>query len=1240
MKKLELVDFPLEGLALIEASAGTGKTYTLANLYVRYLIEKDYQVDQILVVTFTEAATQELKQRIRERIGELRHCLEQREKAAGFQSEDNLLNTLCEKIAQPQAALLRLRIAERQMDEAEIYTIHGFCQRMLQQHALALGTPLAQELSEDLQPLWRECTMDFWRREIMSLPEMELEFVWAHWADPAALLHTLQSLLQRQPQVVLPLYRSGASSYSDQTLEGLSHWRDNFMQAQVWMQGLQRATRQHIREVISLVADSGLKRLKEKLRWLDRIAEWADQDIALDVPRGSNHKNLLEYFLPDYLNEQCKKGAEPPVHAWFELLEQQVPFMPEGLDKQFLHAVYRQLSQEIQISKRARGVLGFDDLIQELAAALNGRLDRKAQSEFIARVRNRYAVALIDEFQDTDPAQYHIFYQLFASGQAGHAPGLVLIGDPKQAIYAFRGGDIATYLRAKQDVQDHDCGEVFTMATNWRSSPNMVAAVNSVFSLREAPFFHSDIPFVQVQAGKSEDGGFGPLPALSLRFVSAEGRAKQEIEQLLARDCADQISRLLAPEAEVQVRSQDIAILVRTAKDAECLKSVLSERGIRASFETRMRIFDSEEALGVYLLLAAIAEPGQSALLRQCLAHPMLAVSDEDLKAWTQHSSIQAELHGHLLGLKELWERAGVLAMIRESLVLLKVLKRWGQASVSPEQGRAAVRDDWERRLSNINQLAELLQDASRVERGPQALLRWLREKIQEEEAVNDENRMRLESDDKLVKIVTIHKSKGLEYPVVFLPFMYSGRAAKEAWFYDDKGRRGLDLMAQPETKALAEQERLEEDMRLLYVALTRARYRCYLGFSDYVGKSGALGLSDTAWGQLIFGSQQSGNKEQPITVALAALRERDPSLIEVVDIDSEVGSDQVCTIRNSEQEADHGKAGVKRMQRILQRDWKVQSFTGLLQESHYRSAEASPLKPDQTLQRLFASISPEPSRVLPEDGEGLPAHILDFPKGSRAGIFLHTLFESIDFQSGQLLSAQAGLNGPGAAYASVQEFIASQLASAALVEPERVAYWSERLHYWLQAALDTSLIPGLKLRSVSLEHCVPEMNFHFPVGRLSAECMDRLLRRYADQDVPEAVEFQTFEGHIKGAIDLVFAHEGQYYVLDYKSNYLGANLHDYDQTAMKMAMADHRYDLQYLLYTLAVHRYLKHRLGERYSYARDVGGVLYLFLRGLEVQSPEADGKSGVFFYKPPAELIEQLDQLMSIAGEERPCA
>lgn len=1215
MKSLDLKSFPLDGLALVEASAGTGKTYTLANLYLRYLLEKQFQVEQVLVVTFTEAATQELRDRIRQRIQALREVFE------GAVASDDVLDALFTQSSDPAADLIRLRIAERQMDQCEIYTIHGFCQRLLQNHSMVLGSPLQQSLSEDLSVLQQQCAEGYWREQVIHLPEFALRYVRAKWQQPSVLLEQIKVLFQRRPQQVLPHIENAS----------LSSWLDKLDSHQLWYERLWRESLAVIEDVSELVAASGLKNAKRKVEWLNKIRAWCEQGDSFDFPVDSKKANLFLAFTPERLHSECKKDATAPAHPWFNFLEAALDNIPTGLDEHFELCGYEQIRQRMDAAKRQQSLMGFDDLIQQVALGLSSSRSAVEVEALISRVRQQYEVALIDEFQDTDPAQYQIFSSLFTDAVVPVPSRMVLIGDPKQAIYSFRGGDMATYLRAKRDISEHPDGNVFTMATNWRSSPSMVNAVNAVFTSQESPFFNEQIPFVPVSAAREEKASSGAIKAaLQLAYVPySKELSKEQVEQRLMAFCVDEIARVLAAK---EFKSSDIAILVRTGRDAETMKSGLAQVGIRASFEGRHSIYQTEEALSLYWLLQAAAEPGNTFLQRQCLAQAVMAYSDAVLFSLFSDPRQQARLAEQFEVLHQCWLKQGLLSMVRRALVDFQVLDRWRV------QGQTLFSSDWERRLSNLNQLAEILQQQSRTVRGHQAMIRWLRERIQKPEEVNDQSRVRLESDDQLVQIVTIHKSKGLEYPLVFLPFMFSGRPAKEAVFYDDDGRLTVDLLNQDANLLRAEQERLEEDMRLLYVALTRSKYRCYLGFSNFVGRRGsALGLHNTAWGRLLRPNALEALDDSEIQHAIQSLQTRAPGLCELHTLDGELDLREARAASaanscgaNSEKDSGNFPAtassniAARELSRTLVHHWKVQSFTGIMNESEKHQLHRNNLESGNSLQRVFSVLSSA------NDNFRQSISIFDFPKGSRAGTFLHTLFEGIALESGELIESLRY------AYNDVPDYIQSVLSSAGLVDEASVRDWSAYLHEWMQMVIRSDLHEGLRLADIVKGDYLPELDFHFPAEAIDATRLNSLLARYRP-DLPPLL-FESFEGHVKGAIDLVFRHEGKFYVLDYKSNYLGDSAADYQLDSLQNAIDEHRYDLQYLLYTLAVHRHLSERLGEAYDYQRDFGGVIYLFLRGVENTSKNvqknilSDGdtlRNGVYFCQPDAFLIQSLDQL-----------
>ena len=1248
MTPLDLRNFPLDGLALIEASAGTGKTYALANLYLRYLLQKQFSVDQILVVTFTEAATQELKDRIRSRIRELCAVFDQQlapDNQTKIEDEtDAFLLELFQSSEHAELDRLRLKIAERQMDQAEIHTIHGFCQQILKTHALEASTPFKQSLIENEKELLTKVIEDFWRQEILSLNEHELVFICSNWSSPEDLLHSLAPLLNRRPDRLIPAIQTG----------GISAWQKSYAESLTWFKLLKAKTRESAAEIEEIIAKSDLKRLKDKQNWLTKIVNWSlIDDVDFSFPNAGKRKNLFNDFLPDNLLAQTKAKGSPPEHAYFDFLDRHLSGAPAPLTTQFIVQAYPLIQQKIVDEKREQSVFGFDDLILNVSTAL------KQNEGFAQSVKSRYQVALIDEFQDTDKTQYHIFSTLFGvlsvQNEQTESSRLVLIGDPKQAIYSFRGGDISTYLLAKKDITLHPRGTVFTMDTNWRSSPQMVAAVNALFTGLTNPFKAIDIPFTAVKAANASDDSIDQLAgqtvdkkALQISQVMAEGLNKEQLSFALAQQCVNQVCHVLSG---THIANSDIAILVRSGAEAELIRTHLGDAGLSASYEAKSSIFDTSEALAIYYLLQAVAEPKNEFLLRRCLAEPFFGLKDKQFNQLNEQAhalSVYLQLSD---ALNKRWQKSGVLAMVRDALKQLKVFSVW-QTSTKPEN------TEWERSLSNINQLAELLQKQSRVFRSHSALVRWLRDSISRAVSADDESRLRLESDEQLIRIVTIHKSKGLEYPYVFIPFLYSGRGADEAWFYSrDKQTQqqnlSLDLLNDEANLALADEERLAEDVRLLYVALTRAKFQCYIGTAAYKGGTKkSLGTAKTAWAYLLFqGAPSSPLKDQEYTECLDTFAQRNADIVSIIhltDLDQSTNSlpfDKALEHENESLSAELNLPGsyqtsyqAKELQGKISNDWRVQSFTGLMHENHAQS-----LRPAASF--LAASI-------VSHNDESI--NIFAFPRGSRAGTFLHTLFESIVFETTEPISKLQ------AQYGSLKDLIDAKLSLTKLVDDSSVSLWSAYLETWLKTVLAFPLlVPEQSTSELSIK-CLAdlkeadyfsEMAFYFSVDQFRANEFNATLKQFSGQT--ETLEFSNFDGHLKGAIDLVFKANGQYFILDYKSNFLGDSVDDYQESALKVVMQEHRYDVQYLLYTLATHRFLTHRFGDAYDYQRDFGGAYYLFLRGLALDSdvqtavtsmqeaPQSEGtttlanainkKTGVLFIKPEYELIAALDRQVS---------
>lgn len=1180
---LNTLRFPLHGERLIEASAGTGKTYTIAGLYLRLLLghgplieegadagqasahERPLSVTEILVVTFTEAATAELRGRIRGRIHEARLAFMR------GQSTDALLAQLLAEVADHELAARRLLAAERQMDEAAVFTIHGFCQRMLKQNAFESGALFETEFLTDDSQLRLQAVSDYWRAEFYPVDKTLASAVRALWPSPAALLREMNGWLDNSELEMRP-------PAGDETLAA----RHQAAMARIeavkseWL-AQQDEIRRQTEGQIKLYTGRNYE------GWLAKIGDWAqDPSSGYTLPKD------LERFGQTTLEAKLSKGKAVPTLPLFNEIDALLASRP-GIRDLILQRAAVVVRSRMQASKRQAHQLSFDDLLKDLDGALGSSLGER----LCERIRATYRVAMIDEFQDTDPQQYRIFHRLYG----GHKDtALLMIGDPKQAIYGFRGADIFTYIQARRNVSAH-----YTLGRNWRSSGALVAAVNGLFERAKDPFiYEADIPFLPVEAqGKSKalrlDGETAPV----LHCWQLTGQPtfnRGDYQSKMARATAAEIHRLLtlaregkALIGETPVKAGDIAVLVRTGAEGKLVQQELARLAIASVYlSNRESVLEQVEAREILLILHACQNPSEERSLRAALATGLFDLDakalDElasDERAW--ESAVQ-----EFMEYRKVWHKRGVLAMLR---ALLHRRNLAASLLASPYG---------ERRLTNFLHLGELLQQVSSELDGEYALLRWLGEAVNRQSGQDAEQILRLESERKLVQIVTIHKSKGLEYPLVFLPFICSHRSADTPLYHeaDEAGNRTiLDLTGAEDSLAEADKERLAEDLRLLYVALTRGVYATWLGLAPVRsgnGKSEKTDLHQTAIGYLL----QKGEEGDAATLAtaLSALAEDLPGVA--------VGEPSLTRPAPLPPEEEQlGEPQVRRFGGTLERDWWISSYSGLAAQGHGHSKGvlANPGFDDEVATEAAALAAEEPVQA-PQPS------IFTFPKGARPGTLLHSLFETIDFES--------------AAGEPLAQHIATLLAQDGFDES-----WAQVLQQQVEAVLETPLETGfgepVRLRDLAPERKQVELEFFLPMGRVTAPALTALCQQHDPLSRGnKPLSFATVQGMLKGFIDLVFEWQGRWYLLDYKSNHLGMSPADYSRPALEQAMVEHRYDLQYQLYSLALHRLLALRL-PGYDFDQHFGGVFYLFLRGMP--------QGGIFHTRPSRELVLGLDRLFS---------
>jgi DNA helicase/exodeoxyribonuclease V, beta subunit (EC 3.1.11.5) len=1171
-ESLNPLRLPLKGERLIEASAGTGKTYTIAALYLRLLLGlggeaafvRSVDVEELLVVTFTEAATEELRGRIRNNIHELRiACLRN--------STDNpLYASLLEEIPDRDRAADVLLLAERQMDDAAVFTIHGFCQRMLSLNAFESGMLFEQQLIEDESRLRFQACADFWRRHCYPLPREVAQAIHASWKGPQELLKSIDRYLQGEaPQVKAPP--------ADETLIA-RHERNIAQIAEIKTRWLASSE-----EIVGILENSDLDRRKfnrgNQGKWIEKIAAWASEDNT-----SYQLADSLEKFAQSFLYSRTKEGGIPPVHPLFDAIEALLA-APPSLNDLVISRAMVEIRGAVAREKRRRGELGFDDMLS--------RLDEALQSEsgdaLAAAIRQRFPVAMIDEFQDTDPQQYRIFRRIWRQ-QADTA--LLLIGDPKQAIYAFRGADIFTYMRARGDVSAH-----YTLDTNWRSAPGVVESVNQLFSTTDNPFLFRDIPFLPVRPAPKNQGLRFELkgenqPAMSFWLMPGNNVGSGDYQTFMAQLCAGQIRDWLSAgqrgeallwrgESSRPVQASDITVLVRNRQEAALVRDALNALGIPSVYlSNRDSVFETPEAQEMLWLLQAVLAPERETSLRSALASSLFGLTALDIERLNLDEIAWDEVVEEFSGYRQLWQQRGVMAMLRA----LMAARRLAENLLATHGG--------ERRLTDILHLGELLQEAAGQLESEHALMRWLAQQIGDPDSGASSQQMRLESDKHLVQIVTVHKSKGLEYSLVWLPFIARYRKQDQAFYHDrDSFAAILDLQQSEESLELAEAERLAEDLRLLYVALTRAIWHCSLGIAPLSprrsDKATDTELHQSALGRLV----QKGQATDAAGLE-ACLRELCNEHISL-EIPGLPDGERWQAIASEMPELN-----AREMQRRIRDDWRVTSYSGLQQHG---TRVAQDLLPKLDIDAAGVAEVEEELMLTPHT----------FPRGASPGTFLHSLFEEIDFTkpvAGQWMQEQLERNGFG-------------------------SHWGDVLTQWLNTVLTTPLAgPGISLSQLSARDKQVEMEFYLPIEQLlSPQALDALIREHDPLSAGcPPLDFRQVSGMLKGFIDLVFRHDGRYYLLDYKSNWLGESAEAYTQQAMAQAMQSHRYDLQYQLYSLALHRYLRHRLAD-YDYDQHFGGVIYLFLRGVEGD----DSSQGVFTTRPERALIDGLDALFSGAAQ-----
>lgn len=1172
----DIVRTPLEkGTLLLEASAGTGKTWSITSIAVRLLLEEVGTVEEILLVTFTRKATDELRHRLRDRLHRtelvLRGKLPETELV-----EDQFLQHVARKWGGDAEALARIATARRDVDLARVRTIHSFCNEVLAEGAFDAAMPLdgAQPAAADelVEMAWRDALRDF----VLGHPPIVASALKA-WELNQVRIGQVRTALREAHNHWVPEERAFGDVLADFTakLETLDFGLLGSFGASVPAKAWVKDGREKCLPLIEVLGN-GLDSDRDD----HRAALFKLSHALMEKGLGKRNARLLH-----------GTGLESMLLDFDEALAA----FRAGL----FQNLYRRAIERYGAIKERLALIDYDDVIAQTRARL---MSGEGGDRLARRIGRSFRAALVDEFQDTDGDQWDVFRKIFtaAEGEASEHV-LVLVGDPKQAIYRFRGADIYAYLGAADAATRKR-----TLTRNWRSTPGLVAAVNSVFGRRARESFGLDrIPFTPVEAARPADEGV-PMQVVWVETTGRASKARTE-RAVLARLAADVLTR----RTEVPVgEGRQLAVLVQEHRQARAVRDALRRVGLNVVLARGGDIHDSEAMREWRVILRALLDPSDIRMQRRARA----------TRLWgTTLAGLGAESTGFedvelLARLRRVWTDEGVAAL---SATLL------GERDTVH---RVLGEEDGERFVTDLRHGVELLNRAE-AERGlgPEALLRWAEAEARSDDPQSEERPLRLDRQSDAVQVLTNFTSKGLEFDTVFLPFAWHRRAFKgkpPLRVHDDDRRSIFEFMEDSPWQDQALLEEVASDLRMHYVELTRAKERCVVYLSPnptyfpYTAAAFLLARPDADAGddRATWMRQQRDLLEGSVKKAREAVAKRlenDAAIAFRVDDDESIMARPVPAPEVLAPEAlDFPDA-----RRPCLVPWRQLSYTALVHALHER-LEVDPVE-------LPLTDRADPSDA-PAAGSG--TGIFGFARGARAGICLHELLEKSDFT--RAVDADDGLR--------VRKLLARHGLDQPSEHPGDIDPVEVCLELIEQVRCERLPFGGERFSALTGDERLDEWQFNLPVVDLVPSRIAGLVRKHwaHEEWIVRAADrlarlpATKLQGMLGGFVDLLFTDGERWVVLDWKSNDLGPAVGSYTQAAMHRAMVEHDYVVQLLFYLVAAHRFLRTRLAG-YDYDRHVAGASYVFLRGLC-----GDDQYGWCNVAPPRALIEAIDELFAGGG------
>ncbi|XBC43585.1 MAG: exodeoxyribonuclease V subunit beta [Buchnera aphidicola (Meitanaphis flavogallis)] len=1043
--------------------------------------------------------------------------------------------------------------AERSLNELAVYTIHEFCYQSLNINKFCSNILFQNKIIKNKYHLYLQSSSDFWNEYLVSLPKNIVKIIVKYFKNPNTLLNYILPLLSKN---------NTKKNISIKQKINLIQFYNILIQKIIIFK---KTWLQNYSIILILINKSDINKRsynKSNLsRWTKIINMWAlHKTENFDIPKE------LQYFKKSYLIKKTASG-EIPKNDMFEIIEKflEISF---SLKKTFILEAIIQIKKRFNKKKAAKGLFDFNDLIQFLYTILN-----KKKETITKIIKKQYPTLLIDEFQDTDYQQYQIFKKIYNLKE----DLCIFIGDPKQAIYSFRGANIKSYITAKKDIK-----HCYQLNINWRSSKEIVESLNLLFLRKKNIFLLPEINFIPVKStykNKQIEFQINGISQPALQFVLNKTPTIGTIDYKIwiTKTCINYISFwlnegrngnavIIHNKKTRYLTPKDICILVNNKQEAAIIQTALYKANIQTAYlSKRASVFHSTEAIELLWILKAILNPQDKFLLKRAISTTIIDKTNKDIDLLTKKYSLWSIIINTFYEYLSTWKNFGITNMIHKIIINHKINAIDNSYIHSPN-------------IINILHIGELLEKKFNKIKEKHFLILWLEKKIEEKYDIPHTDYIREKNDKNCIEIVTIHKSKGLEYPIIWMPFFIT--------LYNTN--LNINNMTNSISNSTESKKILSEDMRLLYVALTRTIVHCCIGIASINNKKKTdienySDIHKNALGYVI----QSGKKcnyQQLYNILL--------KISHNTNIKISLKSPEI-NITNTKQHKKYTKLKNRKLKRTLEYNYKITSYSQL--KNNYTSLILTKKNHHNYIDTNIKIHNENEIKLTPHT----------FPRGKNVGIFIHKILKSIHFHKNINIT-----------------WISKQLE-----EHNFEKNWGKMLQDWIHKILNTPLNShNLCLSQLNPHNYIKELEFFLPIkNKLTDTKLNRVIRNFNPfLKSSSKIFFDSIKGILVGSIDLVFKWEKKYYLVDYKSNWLGYSKLDYSIQAMQNVIYTHRYDLQYQLYSIALHRYLKKRI-KNYSFHKHFGGIYLLFLRARNITDPE----KGLFFTLPTLTNIKELDNL-----------